>query len=167
MFRITLFVRPFSSCDIVLRGYDEVWKACIMLVLALTYSVTLLGRWSRFKDWANVSDVRSLGGFGAYAVGQALLALVIFPGLYCLSIRTAKWYAGADTIPPQRTLPQIRLCAGAYGLAGMDCFQRSADDGQRLLHYCGRLGPAGLGMNLFGTADFPVAAAEYRWQTRG
>ena len=30
---ISLFVRPFSSSDVILRGYDEVWKACIMVVL--------------------------------------------------------------------------------------------------------------------------------------
>jgi hypothetical protein len=96
---ISLFLRPFGTSDIALRGYDEVWKACIMLVLALTYSVMLLGPWGRFKIWANLSEMHDWGGFGLFAGAQSLLALVIFPSLFYLSVRLAKWYARADAVP--------------------------------------------------------------------
>ena len=53
---IKLYWRPFCS-DTVLKGYDEIWKAFIMLVLAMAYSVVLLGPWGTVKDWANVRQL--------------------------------------------------------------------------------------------------------------
>src|SRR5574337_53162 len=113
---ISLFVRPFSTGDVILRGYDEVWKACIMLMLALSYSVMLLGPWGRFKEWANVSEMRNWGGFGVFAVGQALLALVVFPGLYYLSIRLAKRLARADEVPTKELLLKYAYALVPMGL---------------------------------------------------
>src|SRR5712692_788225 len=46
---ISLFLRPFATSDVMIKGYDEVWKACIMLVLALTYSIVLLSPWAVSK----------------------------------------------------------------------------------------------------------------------
>jgi hypothetical protein len=152
---ISLFVRPFSSSDVILRGYDEVWKACIMLVLALTYSVMLLGPWGRFKDWANVSEVRNWGGFGAYAAGQALLALVIFPGLYYLSIRLAKWYARVDTVPTKELFLKYGYALVPMGLLAWIAFSVPLlmVNGSYIIAVASD--PLGWGMNLFGTADFP------------
>lgn len=152
---ISLFLRPFSNSDLILRGYDEVWKACIMLVLALTYSVMLLGPWGRFKDWANVSEAHDWGGFGMFAVGQALLALVIFPGLYYLSIRLAKWYARADAVPTKELFLKYAYALVPMGLLAWIAFSVPLVmvNGSYIISVISD--PLGWGMNLFGTAEFP------------
>ena len=152
---ISLFVRPFSTSDVVLRGYDEVWKACIMLVLALTYSIVLLGPWGRFKDWANISEVRDWSGFGLFAAGQALLALVIFPGLYYLSIRWAKWYARADAVPTKELFLKYAYMLVPMGLLAWIAFSVPLImvNGSYIVSVISD--PFGWGMDLFHTADFP------------
>lgn len=152
---ISLFARPFSISDVVLRGYDEVWKACIMLVLALSYSAMLLGPWGRFKDWANISEVRDWGGFGLFGAGQALLALVIFPGLYYLSIRLAKWYARADAVPTKELFLKYAYMLVPMGLLAWIAFSVPLImvNGSYIISVASD--PLGWGMNLFGTADFP------------
>ena len=152
---ISLFARPFALSDVGLRGYDEVWKASIMLVLALTYSVMLLGPWSVFKDWANISEVRNWGGFGLYAAGQALLALGIFPALYYLSIRLAKWYAGAEAIPTKELFLKYGYALVPMGLLAWIAFSvpLMMVNGSYIISVSSD--PLGWGMNLFGTANFP------------
>ena len=160
---ISLFVRPFATSDITIKGYDEVWKACIMLVLALTYSVVLLGPWGRFKDWANVSEVRNWGGFAAYAAGQMLLALVIFPGLYYLSIRLAKWYAKADSISTKELFLRYSYMLVPMGLLAWIAFSIPLImvNGSYIISVISD--PLGWGMNLFGTAEFPWTPLKPEW----
>ncbi len=160
---ISLFVRPFSTSDVVLRGYDEVWKASIMLVLALTYSVMLLGPWGRFKDWANISEAGNWGGFGLFAVGQALLALVVFPGLYYLTIRLAKWYAHADAIPTRELFLKYAYMLVPMGLLAWIAFSVPLImvNGSYIISVSSD--PLGWGMNLFGTADFPWKPLWPQW----
>lgn len=160
---ISLAVRPFATSDVVLRGYDEVWKACIMLVLALSYSVVLLSPWGRFKDWANVSEMHNWGGFGVFAVGQLLLALVIFPGLYYLSIRLAKWYAGADAVPTKELFIKYAYMLVPMGLLAWIAFSVPLlmVNGSYIISVVSD--PLGWGMNLFGTAEFPWKPLWPQW----
>lgn len=152
---ISLFARPFATSDVALRGYDEVWKACIMLVLALSYSVVLLGPWGRLRDWANISEVGDWGGFGLFAVGQALLALVIFPGLYYLAIRLAKTYARADAVPTRELFLKYAYMLVPMGLLAWIAFSVPLIlvNGAYIISVASD--PLGSGMNLFGTAEFP------------
>jgi hypothetical protein len=152
---ITLYLRPFATSDVILRGYDEVWKASIMLMLAFSYSVVLLGPWGWLKDWANVSEKRNWGGFGAFALGQALLALVIFPALYYLAIRLAKWYAGAETITTKELFLKYAYMLVPMGLLAWIAFSVPLImvNGSYIISVASD--PLGWGMNLFGTADFP------------
>lgn len=160
---ISLFVRPFSTSDVVVRGYDEVWKACIMLVLALTYSVVLLGPWGQLKDWANISEAGDWTGFGLFAGGQALLALVIFPGLYYLSIRIAKWYAGADSVPTKELFLKYAYMLVPMGLLAWIAFSVPLImvNGSYIISVTSD--PLGWGMNLFGTAEFPWTPLWPEW----
>jgi len=160
---ISLFARPFATSDTTLRGYDEVWKACIMLVLALSYSVVLLGPWGRLKDWANISEVRNWRGFGVVASSQALLALVVFPGIYYLAVRLSKWYARAQDIPTRELFLRY-----AYGLVPMGLLAWIAFsvpllmvNGSYILSVMSD--PLGWGSNLFGTADFPWTPFRPDW----
>ncbi len=152
---IGLFARPFATSDVEIRGYDEVWKACIMLVLAFSYSVVLLGPWGRLKDWANISEMHSWRGFSVFAGSQALLALVVFPGLYYLSIRLAKWYAGADTVPTKELFLRYSYMLVPMGLLAWIAFSVPLlmVNGSYILSVISD--PLGWGMNLLHTADFP------------
>jgi ferredoxin len=78
---IALNARPFAS-DTKIKGYDEAWKAFIMLTLALVYTVTLLGPWGLVKNWANVTESGQWGGFLLYGGIIVLCALVVFPAIY-------------------------------------------------------------------------------------
>ncbi len=152
---ISLYLRPFATSDVSIKGYDEVWKASIMLVLAFSYSVVLLSPWGRFKDWANVSETHNWGGFAIYAVVQILLALVIFPGLYYLSIRVAKWYAKADGLSVRELFLAYSYMLVPLGLLAWIAFSIPLImiNGAYIISVASD--PLGWGMNLFGTADFP------------
>ena len=90
---MALNLRPFCS-DTKLKGYDEAWKAFIMLSLALAYSIIYLGPWGFLKDWANVSESGEIGGFLIYTVGLWAGALVVFPGIYALAVWAGRRLAG-------------------------------------------------------------------------
>jgi 4Fe-4S binding protein len=160
---ISLFARPFGTSDVILHGYDEVWKACIMLVLALSYSLVLLSPWGQFKNWANVSETRNWGGFGTYAVGQALLALVIFPGIYYLTIRLAKLYAKADNVPTKELFLGYGYMLVPMGLLAWIAFSIPLImvNGSYIISVISD--PLGWGMNLFGTAEFPWTPLKPHW----
>ncbi len=160
---ISLFLRPFALSDVHLRGYDEVWKACIMLMLALSYSLVLLSPWGRFKEWANVSEVHNWGGFGLFAAGQALLALVIFPALYYLSIRAAKWYAGADAVPTKDLFLKYAYMLVPMGLLAWIAFSVPLLMVNGSYIIAAISDPLGWGMNLFGTAEFPWRPLWPQW----
>ncbi len=160
---ISLFARPFGTSDVTLRGYDEVWKACIMLMLAFSYSIVLLGPWGRLKDWANVSEKHDWPGFALFAGSQALLALVIFPALYYLSVRVAKWYARADAIPTKELFLKYAYMLVPMGLLAWIAFSvpLMMVNGSYILGVISD--PLGWGMNLFGTADFPWKPFHPAW----
>lgn len=160
---IALFARPFATSDIEIRGYDEVWKACIMLVLAFSYSVVLLGPWGRLKDWANISEMHNWLGFAAFAGSQALLALVVFPGLYYLSIRLAKWYARADAVPTQELFLKYSYMLVPMGLLAWIAFSVPLlmVNGSYIIAVISD--PLGWGMNLFHTSDFPWIPFHPAW----
>jgi ferredoxin len=160
---ISLYARPFGVSDVTIKGYDEVWKASIMLVLALTYSVVLLSPWGRFKEWANISEMRNWGGFAAYAVGQMLLALVIFPGLYYISIRLAKWQARADNVTVKDLFLQYSYMLVPMGLLAWIAFSVPLImvNGSYIISVVSD--PLGWGMNLFGTAEFPWTPLKPEW----
>ena len=160
---VSLFLRPFATSDITLRGYDEVWKACIMLVLALTYSVMLLGPWGRFKTWANVSEMHDWGGFGLFAASQALLALVIFPGLLYLSVYLGRRFARATTVPTKELFLKYAYMLVPMGLLAWIAFSVPLImvNGAYIISVASD--PLGWGMNLFGTADFPWTPLWPQW----
>lgn len=150
---IGLFARPFAS-DTKLKGYDEVWKASIMLVLALSYSVVLLGPWGNIKDWANISESGNWKGFAVYASSTSLLALVIFPGLLYLFVRLGKWWARASEKTNREMFIRLAYPLVPLGLLAWIAFSVPLVmiNGAYIISVISD--PLGWGMNLFGTAGF-------------
>lgn len=151
---IALSLRPFAS-DNKLKGFDEVWKACIMLVLALSYSVVLLGPWGTIKDWANISESRNWSGFALYASTTVLLALVVFPGLFYLAVRLGKWMAGVVEHSTRDLFIRLAYTLVPLGLLAWIAFSipLMMINGAYILSVASD--PLGWGMNLFGTAHVP------------
>jgi hypothetical protein len=90
---MTINLRSFCS-DTKLKGYDEAWKAFIMLTLALAYSVIYLGPWGFLKDWANVAESRDVLGFLIYTIGLWAGALLVIPSVYALAVWLGRRFAG-------------------------------------------------------------------------
>ncbi|MBI2821436.1 MAG: 4Fe-4S binding protein [Acidobacteria bacterium] len=94
---MTVNLRSFCS-DTKLKGYDEAWKAFIMLSLATTYSIIYLGPWGFLKDWANIAESRDWGGFLAYTAALWVSALLLIPAIYYAAVWIGKRLAGSDEV---------------------------------------------------------------------
>jgi hypothetical protein len=114
---MTLRARPFCS-DVRLQGYDEAWKAFIMITLAVAYSVVLLGPWGTVKSWANIGDVGNWRGFLLYAGMLWTGALLLVPALWFAAAALGRLLSGSREVPTRMlflryayVLVPIGLCA--------------------------------------------------------
>jgi len=82
---IGIFIRPFGS-DKVLKGYDEVFNVIIMLVVAVAFSITMLGPWGFIKDAANVTETKQITPFLICLAAIWGSALWVFPALFALVV---------------------------------------------------------------------------------
>jgi hypothetical protein len=159
---MTVNLRPFCA-DTRLKGYDEAYKAFIMLSLAIAYSVIYLGPWGILKDWANIAETGNWPGFLTYTAVLWLGALVLVPGLYYLAVRTGIALAG-DSVRSQKEIflglvyplvPVGLLAWTAFSLPlllvnGSYCLMTLSD-------------PFGWGWDLFGTAHIPWTPVGPEW----
>lgn len=159
---ITLQTRPFAS-DTRIKDYSEAWKAFIMVVLAMCYSITLLGPWGTVKDWANISEVRNWTGFGTYALLMIGTALVGFPAIYYLCIHLSRWVSGAREITIQDLFIKYAYAFVPLGLLAWIAFSIPLVmiNGSYIVSVISD--PFGWGWNLFGTADFPWTPIFPEW----
>ena len=158
---VGFFIRPFGS-DRLLKGYDEMFNVIIMLVVAITFSITMGGPWAVIKDAANITESRQLGAFVLFIGSIWTLALVVFPGLFVLAGWAANRLAGRPLSPREMTL---RL---AYILVPVGIFAWIAFSLPMLMVNYGYIlnvlsDPLGLGWNLLGTADFAVHPFYPQW----
>ncbi len=155
---ITLYWRPFCS-DKVIKGYDEAWKAFIMLVLAMAYSVVLLGPWGFLKDWANISEKGDFVGFIIYAATLWFSCLLGFPAIYYIAVKLGHWWAkmkkqnGAVSLKDMFIRYSYTLVP--LGLLAWVAFSLPLImvNGSYILSVLSD--PLGRGWNLFGTAHIP------------
>jgi ferredoxin len=148
---IGIFIRPFGS-DRNLAGYDEMFNVIIMLVVALAFSVTMLGPWGAIRDAANVTESKQIGAFLVFLATIWSSALVIFPGIFFLVTKGAQKISGSR--PDYRTLT-LRL---SYILLPLGIFSWIAFSLPAIMVNYGYIisvfsDPMGLGWDLLGTAD--------------
>jgi polyferredoxin len=158
---VGLFVRPFGS-DRILKGYDEMFNVMIMLVVAIAFSITMLGPWGPIKTAANVTESRQIAPFLIYLVSVWGSALVVFPGLFFFAARTGSRLAGGMVDSRAMTL---RL---AYALIPIGIFSWIAFSlPPVMINYNYILSvvsdPFGLGWNIFGTATYPFKPFLTEW----
>ena len=159
---MTVNLRPFCS-DTKLKGYDEAWKAFIMLTLAVAYSIIYLGPWGRFKDWVNIAEKGNWAGFLTYAAGLWISALVLIPGLYYSAIRMGRWLAGPHTASPKEIFLGFVYPLVPLGLLAWVAFSFPLVlvNGSYILMVLSD--PFGWGWNLLGTAHVAWTPVVPHW----
>lgn len=148
---VGIFLRPFGS-DKILKGYDEMFNAIIMLVVAIAFSITMLGPWGFIKDAANVTETKQIIPFLIYLAAIWGSALVVFPALFMLSAKGANRLAGN---PVNNRAMTLRL---AFILIPVGIFAWIAFSLPAVMVNYGYIisvfsDPLGLGWDLLGTAD--------------
>jgi polyferredoxin/plastocyanin len=150
---VGLFMRPFGS-DRKIKGYDEMFNAVIMLVVAIVFSVTMSGPWGLIKDAANVTESRQIVPFIIYVASIWTLALGVFPAIFAFTAKTARRLAGS------RESDRAFILRLAYILVPIGIFAWIAFSLPMLMVNYGYIlnvlsDPLGLGWDILGTANFP------------
>jgi polyferredoxin len=158
---VGIFIRPFGA-DRSLKGYDEMFNVVIMLVVAIAFSITMLGPWAFIKDAANVTESKQIIPFLIYLASVWTAALLLFPGLFALISVFANRLAGKSTSNRRMTL---RL---AYFLIPVGIFAWIAFSLPAIMVNYGYIisvfsDPLGLGWDLFNTADSHFEAVFPEW----
>jgi len=148
---VGIFLRPFGS-DRKLKGYDEMFNVMIMLVVAVAFSIVMLGPWGFIKDAANVTESRQVIPFLIYLAVIWSAALLIVPGLFMLVAKASRRLAGIEI---NRRLLTLRL---AYVLIPVGICAWIAFSLPAIMVNYGYIisvfsDPLGLGWDLLGTAD--------------
>lgn len=151
---MTVRLRPLCA-DTELKGYDEAFKAFIMISLALAYSVVLMGPWGTIKDWANPSEGGRWGGFALYAGSLWGLALVVMPALYYGAARLGRRLSGVRDAKLKDVFLGFSGALVPLGLAAWIAFSIPLllVNGSYVLNAISD--PMGRGWDLLGTARFP------------
>lgn len=150
---IGFFLRPFGS-DQNLKDWSETYNVLIMMMVALIFTVTMLGPWTDIKRAANISESREWLPFLIYVSVIFSLCLAVFPGLFALAVKLGRKIAGIDI--EFRTL----AFAFAYIFIPLGIFVWIAFSLPLVMINYGYLiavisDPLGLGWDLMNTADFP------------
>ncbi len=150
---VGLYLRPFGA-DTLIKGYDESWKAFIMLALAGVYSVTLLGPWGTVKDWANVAETGNYKGFLAYAGIVWFMALVGLPAMWAAASWLGKKFSGTDTVSAKVLFIRYSYILVPFGLVAWIAFSFPLImiNGSYIISILSD--PMGRGWDLIGTAHF-------------
>ncbi|MBT8373104.1 MAG: 4Fe-4S binding protein [Desulfobacterales bacterium] len=158
---VGLFIRPFGS-DRKLKGYDEMFNVMIMLVVAVAFSVVMLGPWGFIKDAANVTETKQIIPFLIYLAIIWGSALLVVPGLFILIGKGANRLSGKKVDDRTMTL-QV-----AYVLIPVGIFAWIAFSLPAIMVNYGYIisvfsDPLGLGWDLLGTADRHFKAFIPEW----
>lgn len=159
---MTLRLRPFCS-DTRIKGYDESWKAFIMLTLAFAYSINLLGPYGVLKDSANVSETGQWGRFALYALGLWAAALLVLPALFWGAVRLGRWWSGEAGQAPKDIFCNFSFVMVPLGLLAWIAFSVPLVmvNGSYIISVVSD--PMGYGWDLFGTANFPWSPLWPAW----
>jgi ferredoxin len=148
---VTLHLRPFCS-DRAVRGLDEAWMAFVMIVLAVAYSVTLLGPWRTVRQWANVTEAGDWTGFAIHTATVWVAALAVMPGIwYGASWISATWLAGGR-IAPRDVFVRYSFMLVPLGLMAWIGFSLPLVLVNHTHITSSLSDPLGFGWDLFGTA---------------
>jgi len=158
---VGIFVRPFGT-DRTFRGYDEMFNGFIMLVVAVAFSVTMLGPWGVIKEAANITESGQLLPFLLYLVSLWGMALLVVPGLFAITSIGAYRLAGGD-MDHKTFVLKISYIIVPIGISAWIAFSLPPV----MINYSYILNvlsdPLGLGWDLFGTSHYPFHPLFPEW----
>lgn len=103
------WTQPFTS-------YGESWQAIVLLVLGLTYSLTVHSPWPFMRNLVNVIDKATWTEFGLYAAALWGLALVLGPMVFWLASGVGAWlWKRAGGNAPAAAAEHFSLSGAATG----------------------------------------------------
>ncbi|NOX33724.1 MAG: 4Fe-4S binding protein [Deltaproteobacteria bacterium] len=149
---IGFFLRPFGS-DRAVKNYSEMYNILIMLVVAIAFSITMLGPWGFIKEAANITESRHISSFLIYIGLLYTMSLAVFPGIFIFISRLSARLSGykGDVKPLVLTLSYMLIPVGIFAWIAFSL-------PSVMVNYSYVLNvlsdPLGYGWNLFGTADF-------------
>ena len=146
------FWRPFAR-DQAIRGYDEAWKAFIMMVLAVIYPINLLSPWGKIKDWLNFTETGMVGHFIFLSINMALWCLVLFPFFHYLFCKWSKALSGAKEVGTKELFKKYSYAYVPLGLMSWVAFSVPLMLVSTTYIIPTISDPFGWGWNLFGTVD--------------
>ena len=146
-----IFLRPFGF-DKTLKGYDEMFNVIIMLVVAIAFSITMLGPWGFIKDAANVTESKEIIPFLIYLAAIWGSALFVVPGLFILIAKGANRLVGKkyDDRTMALQLAYILIPVGIFAWIAFSLPTIMVNYGYIISVFSD---PLGLGWDLLGTAD--------------
>ncbi len=158
---IGLFIRPFGS-DKKMKGYDEMFNIIIMLVVAVAFSVTMLGPWGFIKDAANVTESGNIPNFIAYVAVLWTTALVVVPWIFIKTSAIANRFSG-NKVKKREMAQQSSYVLIPVGIFAWIAFSLPSV----LVNYNYILSvlsdPLGLGWDIFGTANMAFQPFYPQW----
>ena len=148
---VGFFLRPFGS-DRTLKNYSEMFNILIMLVVAIAFSITMLGHWGFIKSAANVTESRQIFPFLIYLGVLYSMSLIVFPGIFVFLSRLSAKSAGFKGNMKLLIL-QLSYMLIPVGIFAWIAFSLPSI----MVNYSYVLNvlsdPLGYGWNLFGTAN--------------
>lgn len=158
---VGIFVRPFGA-DRTFKGYDEMFNAFIMLVVAIAFSVTMLGPWGLIKDAANITESKQFLPFLLYLASLWGTGLLVVPGLFAIAAKGANRLAGGD-IDHKAFMLKISYIIIPIGISAWIAFSLPP----LMINYGYILNvlsdPLGFGWDLFGTSNYPFHPLIPEW----
>lgn len=132
------------------RGFDEAWKAFIMLGVALSFFMVFQGPYGFLKDWA---AAKTLSGFFAFITLHTIGGALLIPLLHLLFAYFSRLGSGRTDIPLKRIFINFSYALVPLGLALWGAFSIGIllPNLSYILHVVSD--PFGLGWNMFGTAN--------------
>ena len=148
---IGIFLRPFGS-DKKMKGYDEMFNIIIMLVVAVAFSITMLGPWGFIKDAANVTESGQILNFIIYVAVLWVTALGIVPWLFIRISGLANRLSGSRVETRQMAL-QASYSLIPVGIFAWMAFSLPSVMVNYNYIFIVLSDPLGLGWDIFGTAN--------------
>ena len=158
---IGIFLRPFGS-DRKIEGYDEMINIMIMLVVAIAFSITMLGPWGFIKAAANFTESGRIIPYLVYLGAIWGSALVVFPGLFALTARGANRLAGKPASHRDMTL-RLSYILIPVGIFAWIAFSLPSVLVNYNYIFAVLSDPFGWGWDIFGTAEFPFSPFYPEW----
>ncbi len=134
------------------RGFDEAWKAFIMLGIALVFSVSYQGPWAWIK---NIAHATSLHDWLIFISIHSTICLFIIPAIFFGFSALSKWMSGSKETPLRKIFLNFSYVFIPIGLGVWIAFSFGIilPNGSYILHILSD--PFAWGWDILGTANFP------------